>query len=56
MQRIYFYFFVLYFRKDSPYTAHTKEVLQILNKGSSRELEKLQSIGSKTANQIILFR
>ncbi|XP_066147878.1 uncharacterized protein [Euwallacea fornicatus] len=41
---------------DSPYTAHSKRVLKTLNKGSQRDIEKLHSIGPKTAEQILLFR
>ncbi|KAG5898068.1 hypothetical protein JTB14_001774 [Gonioctena quinquepunctata] len=41
---------------DSPCTAHTKDVLHILNTGGLKELEKFQSVGAKTAQQIILFR
>lgn len=46
----------LCFRKDSPCTAHTKKVLNTLKHGSLRELEKLQLVGSKTAQQVVLFR
>ncbi|KAL1516561.1 hypothetical protein ABEB36_000464 [Hypothenemus hampei] len=41
---------------DSPFTSHSKKVLTILNKGTSKDLEKLHTIGCKTADQIILFR
>ncbi|CAG9816249.1 unnamed protein product [Phaedon cochleariae] len=43
-------------RSDSPCTAHTREVLTILNSGNVRKLETLNTIGSKTAQQIVLFR
>ncbi|XP_074028236.1 no distributive disjunction [Leptinotarsa decemlineata] len=43
-------------RNDSPCTAHTKIVLDTLNTGSLKQLEKLHSIGVKTAQQIVLFR
>ncbi|KAJ8927723.1 hypothetical protein NQ314_019784 [Rhamnusium bicolor] len=42
--------------KDSPATSHTKHVLDVLNNGNLRQLEKLHSIGQKTAQQILLFR
>ncbi|XP_018567710.1 kinesin-like protein Nod [Anoplophora glabripennis] len=41
---------------DSPATAHTKDVLKTLNRGKVKELEKLHTIGPKTAQQILLFR
>ncbi|XP_056631790.1 kinesin-like protein Nod [Diorhabda sublineata] len=43
-------------RNDSPRTAHTKEVLYILNNGKLKELLKLQTIGEKSAEQMTLFR
>lgn len=43
-------------RNDSPCTAHTKEVLNIINNGKLTELEKLHTIGTKSAEQITLFR
>ncbi|CAH0547025.1 unnamed protein product [Brassicogethes aeneus] len=40
----------------SPLTAHNKHVLNILNKGSLKQLEGLHSVGIKTAQQILLYR
>lgn len=42
--------------KDSPFTANSKRVLKILNQGSQKDLERLHTIGAKTAEQILLFR
>lgn len=41
---------------DSPTTLRTRQVLQILNDGSLKELEKLHTVGAKTAEKIYLFR
>ncbi|XP_060519953.1 kinesin-like protein Nod [Cylas formicarius] len=42
--------------KDSPFTVHSKRVLSILNLGNVQELERLHSVGAKTAEQILLYR
>jgi DNA uptake protein ComE-like DNA-binding protein len=42
--------------KDTPITARRKYVLNILNSGTLRELEKLHTVGAKTAEKIQLFR
>lgn len=42
--------------KDSPFTTNSKRVLKILNQGSQKDLERLHTIGTKTAEQILLFR
>ncbi|XP_050297767.1 kinesin-like protein Nod [Anthonomus grandis grandis] len=41
---------------DSPFTAHSKNVLRILNTGTQKEIEKLHSVGVKTAERMLLFR
>lgn len=42
--------------KDSPFTANSRRVLKILNQGSQKDLERLHTVGTKTAEQILLFR
>lgn len=52
-----FYVYLIYFcRIDSPCTSHTKRVLNILNHGNLKEIEQLQTIGKKTAQQVVLLR
>ncbi|EFA00906.2 kinesin-like protein Nod [Tribolium castaneum] len=41
---------------ESPTTLRTNKVLQLLNKGTIKELEKLHTVGAKTAEKIYLFR
>ncbi|XP_044252573.1 kinesin-like protein Nod [Tribolium madens] len=41
---------------ESPITSRTNQVLHLLNNGSVKELEKLHTVGSKTAEKIYLFR
>ncbi|CAG9761568.1 unnamed protein product [Ceutorhynchus assimilis] len=41
---------------ERKYKIRRQHVLDIINKGSRRELEKLSSVGSKTAQRIVLFR
>ncbi|CAH1113305.1 unnamed protein product [Psylliodes chrysocephalus] len=41
---------------DSPCTSHTKGVLKTLNSGALREIQRLHTVGPKSAEQINLFK
>ncbi|KAJ3662201.1 hypothetical protein Zmor_006557 [Zophobas morio] len=42
--------------QDNLLTARKKQILTILNEGTLRQLEKLHTVGTKTAEKILLFR
>ncbi|XP_030755409.1 uncharacterized protein LOC115881850 isoform X2 [Sitophilus oryzae] len=44
------------FEKERLIENRKRYVLEILNKGDMRDIEKLQSVGSKTAERIMLYR
>ncbi|CAG9761835.1 unnamed protein product [Ceutorhynchus assimilis] len=43
-------------KQNSPFTNHSKGVLHVLNFGNKHEIEKLHFVGSKTAEQVLLYR